>query len=91
MPENFARMRVGDFWKMLEGYNRTQLDEFQKKAALTRLQTVVLVNVQLPANKRITNPAELWRFPWENEPVTPVELTEDERREQLKLINKLFL
>lgn len=92
-PLEFERMRLRHFWLKLEGYNRAQMDDFQKNAVLTRLQTVVLVNMQLPPNKRIDDPAQLWRFPWEHNPapVIPVQtLTDEEKQEKAKILKNLF-
>lgn len=54
---------------------------------------MVLVNMQLPPNKRIEDPAQLWRFPWEHNPapVIPVRnLTDEEKQEKAKILKNLF-
>ena len=44
-----------------------------------RSQTVALVNLQLPKNKRVT-PKELYKFPWDNAQKAGLKLTKEEAK-----------
>jgi hypothetical protein len=75
--------------------HRTETDQaYRRHAELTRLQTVELLNIQLDKKNKIKQAANLWPFPWDDEPTAPdmPTVTPEQAKEQLTklldLVNK---
>lgn len=61
----FWEMRISSYFLKLHYYKIKEREEIERAHNLCRLQTVALINIQLNKQHRITDPAKLWRFPWD--------------------------
>jgi hypothetical protein len=85
-------MRLKDFFLKLHKKNEIEESKRRFQCNLTREQTTALVNIQLKREDRIT-PAQLWKFPWENEDQEEQNETSDDLKTDQEVINnsnKLF-
>jgi hypothetical protein len=68
-------------------------ERYKKYAELQRISTAILWNVQVSQDSRMTH-QELWPFPWDENPVTVTEMSEEERervvKAQVDFLNKIF-
>lgn len=88
-PQQFYKMRLKDFFLKVHFYNKKEERQSREKAELIRMQTFILVNIQLESKNKLKVPADLWRFPWDTErEQTEIQTISPEK--QQKIIKKLF-
>ena len=70
---DFLFMSPRTFYNKFNGFNQLRQAEYE----LVRLQTVELLNIQI--KKRITDPSQLWKFPWEKKSIKVDKVRANER------------
>lgn len=63
--EQWGEMRLGTFFLKLDYYFREKQEQYKFFGNIIRLQTQLLLNIQLDSKSKIRNPEELWRFNWD--------------------------
>jgi hypothetical protein len=66
-PEQLFETRLCFFWARLSGYFAERDRQYRAHAELTRLQTFLLVNVNMTEKSRLKSPADLYRYHWEDD------------------------
>lgn len=83
--EEFEEMLVGDFFLKLFYFNEARNERDRYVGELLRMQTMLLLNVQLEQKSRLKRPQELWKFGWEEDEAHGHEMLTDEQKiEMLK-------
>ena len=87
--DELLQMLLGDFFLKCEYYNREKEAQQQFYANLIRLQTVELINIQLPEKSKFKEATKLWRFPWDEQKDLAVkEVTPERQKEQIDRLLK---
>lgn len=74
-----------EFYEAIKDDTDTRVQQVRLIADSIRMQTLWLVNIQLPRNKKIRNAKKLWQFPWDDEGRKAVQ-NFDEMKQVLKRI-----
>lgn len=89
-PDQFFNLTPLEFFNALEDHNKRTDNSRQFQLETMRLQTLYLINANLPEHKQYKDPRVLMKFEWEKDPsAEPVEMTEqdwldlDERMKQI--------
>lgn len=78
-PSVFSKTIVGDFLDAMAGYNEGEMDRVKAIGNIVRSATLALWNVQVIEEDRLSNPEDLWKYPWEVERViSPAEKSKEE-------------
>lgn len=85
----FGLMRPPVFFLKLHFYYKAQLEKQKFVADLVRLQTLQLVNLQLPKSDQFKCSTDLWKFPWD-EKTENVIIPEEQKVEQLNRMHNLI-
>lgn len=86
--QDFMEMRIGTYFTVQNYHSKHEEDQMRERAELVRMQTMMLLNIQLGPLYQIKTPNEFWPLPWEAIEIKP-ELTPEQEKEQIdKLVNK---
>lgn len=66
--KEFGEMGVQPFFLKLFYFKKQRTEQWQFYAALARLQTYHLINIQLDAKHKLKDPKDLYVYEWEMEP-----------------------
>lgn len=88
--EEFERMEVGVFFLKLFYYNQKEKEDRQFYGNIMRLQTMLLMNMQIEVKNRIKHPEQLWKFEWDEDNEGELEnLTDQEKQERFELLREV--
>ena len=87
--EEFSETRIGEFFNMLHRFVQERIRQNQFAAELTRNQTLILVNLQLPVKDRIRSAGDLWPMPWDHEEHVQIADPDSQREQIRQLIRNL--
>ncbi len=80
--DEFYMLTPVEFDFAMKDYNEQNLRKQKFDAELMRLQTIFLMNANLPRESQILSTQELIRFPWEKEEITELPEPDWERIER---------
>ena len=86
----FEEMRLGDFFLKLHYFMKAKEERMIFTSNLARLQTMELLNVQIEPKYRIKTPLDLWRFPWESEVESGIEVPDLENESVKQDLKDLY-
>lgn len=66
---SFYAMRLGEFWEAMDAYSKEKEADRRHMGELARGAALRLFNVFVDKKSRISDPAEFWRMPWDEEKV----------------------
>lgn len=85
---DFLLLRVGEFWEAMAAYRREKELDRRHMGELARGAALRIFNIQLAPKDRVSDPAQFWLMPWDDEKEAPDAtlqmMTEEERRENAK-------
>lgn len=85
--EEFEKMEVGAFFLKLFFANQKEREDRQFYGNIMRLQTMLLLNMQIEAKNQIKDPALLWKFEWDEAAAGEAEnLTDKQKEERFQLL-----
>lgn len=85
--EEFEMMEVGTFFLKLFYANMKEREERQFYGNVLRMQTMLLMNMQIEAKSQIKKPELLWRYEWDEESEGELQnLTDQEKEERFELL-----
>jgi len=92
-PEQLFETRMCFFWAKLAGYFAERDRQYRAQAELTRLQTFLLINVNLQEKNKLKKPSDLYHYYWEDEqassPGKP-KLTDEQIEQRSRNLLKAF-
>lgn len=77
-PKQFGELRMPEFWSGIEAHVSEKEADRRHVGELVRGATLRLWNLQVKKQHRISDPAEFWRMPWDEQP------TKSERSENVE-------
>ena len=93
--KEFEMMEIGTFFLKLFYANMKEREDRQFYGNVLRMQTMMLINIQIEAKSQIKKPELLWRYEWDEVPEGELQnLTDqekEERFEQLREVAKKYL
>ena len=88
--EEFEMMEIGAFFLKLFYANQKEREERQFYGNIMRLQTMLLMNVQIDQKSRIRHPEQLWKYECDEDNEKDGEsLTDQEKLERFELLRKV--
>jgi hypothetical protein len=88
--EELEMMEIGALFLKLFYHNQKEREDRQFYGNIMRLQTMLLMNMQLESKSRIKHPEQLWKFDWDEESMGEVEeLTDQEKQERFELLREV--
>lgn len=88
--EEFEMMEVGTFFLKLFYANIKEREDRQFYGGVLRLQTMMLMNMQIEAKNQIKNPELLWKYEWDESCEGELQnLTDQEKQERFDLLRNV--
>lgn len=88
--EELEMMEIGALFLKLFYHNQKEREDRQFYGNIMRLQTMLLMNMQIESKSRIKHPEQLWTFEWDEESMGEIEeLTDQEKKERFELLREV--
>ena len=85
--EEFEMMEIGTFFLKLFYANIKEREDRQFYGNVLRMQTMMLMNMQIESKSQIKKPELLWRYEWDEESEGELQnLTDQEKEERFELL-----
>ena len=85
--EEFEKIEEGNFFLKLFYANQKEREDRQFYGGVLRMQTMLLMNMQIEAKNQIKSPELLWKYEWEETCDGELQnLTDQEKQERFDLL-----